>query len=378
MSVVHVETGRRLYGGALQVLYLAQGLEERGVESVVMAPRGSEIVAAARDRGLRVEAFPYLGEADPTGLMRMAWRFSRPDVDVVHLHSRRGADTLGGVAGAVARAPVVLTRRVDNRDPGWMVGAKYALYRRVVAISAAVRDVLVDQGVPREKIALVHSAVDAAKWQAPRSRDELGREFDLDPGAPVAAMVAQFVPRKGHAVLVRALAGLRRRGRPAPIVVLFGRGPLREKVARLAEAAGVGGQLRFAGFRDDLADWMGAFDFCVHPALMEGLGVAAMQAGAAGLAVAGGRAGGIPEIVEHGGTGLLCAPGDAGELADAIARLVGDPEAARAMGGRARRRVEARFSVDAMVEGNLEVYRGLGAPTANWPPGRGAPPAGDP
>ena len=356
MSVIHVETGRHLYGGALQVLYLAQGLEERGVKSVLMVPRGSEIAEAAHDRWLRVEEFGFQGEGDVLALGKMAWRFSRPDVEVVHLHSRRGADTLGGVAAAAIRAPVVLTRRVDNREMEWLVGAKYRLYRRVVAISGAVRDVLADQGVPRDKISLVHSAVDATEWQAPRDAAARDREFDLEPGAPAGAMVAQFVSRKGHWVLVHALAILKGRG-VTPSVVLFGRGPMRENVAALAEAAGVAGQIRFAGFRDDLHEWLGSFDFCVHPALKEGLGVAALQAGAAGVPVVGGKAGGIPEVIEDGKTGILCPPGDAGALATAIAGLLTDPDAARTMGRRARERIASHFSVDAMVEGNLEVYR---------------------
>lgn len=358
MSVVHVETGRHLYGGALQVLYLAQGLEERGVKSVLMVPRGSEIAAAARERWLRVEEFPFGGEADVLALARMAWRFSRPDVEIVHLHSRRGADTLGGVAAAATRAPVVLTRRVDNREVEGVVGAKYALYRRIVAISAAVRDVLVDQGVPREKISLVHSAVDASKWLAPRSAAARNREFDLEGGGPAGAMVAQFVSRKGHWVLLHALSILKSRGLN-PSVVLFGRGPMRENVATLADSLGVSDLIRFAGFRNDLHEWLGAFDFCVHPALQEGLGVAALQAGAAGVPVAGGRAGGIPEVIVDGETGILCPPGDAGALADAVARFMREPDDARAMGRRARARIESDFSVDAMVEGNLEVYRNV-------------------
>lgn len=356
MSVIHVETGRHLYGGALQVLYLAQGLEERGVKSVLMVPRGSEIATAARQRWLRVEEFRFRGEGDVTALGKMAWRFSRPDVEVVHLHSRRGADTLGGVAAAAIRAPVVLTRRVDNRDVEWLIGAKYRLYRRIVAISGAVRDVLTDQGVPQDKISLVHSAVDATKWMTPRDAAERDREFDLQPGTPAGAMVAQFVSRKGHWVLVHALSILKRRGM-RPSIVLFGRGPMRENVAALAEAAGVAGQIRFAGFRDDLHEWLGSFDLCVHPALKEGLGVAALQAGAAGVPVVGARAGGIPEVIDDGRTGILCPPGDAGAVATAIAQLLQDSDAARAMGRRARERVESRFSVDAMVEGNLEVYR---------------------
>ena len=358
MSVIHVETGRHLYGGALQVLYLAQGLEERGVKSVLMVPRGSEIAAAARQRWLRVEEFHYRGEGDVLALGKMAWRFSRPDVEVVHLHSRRGADTLGGVAAAAIRAPVVLTRRVDNREVEWLVGAKYRLYRRIVAISGAVRDVLTDQGVPRDKISLVHSAVDATKWLTPRAAAERDEEFELEPGAPAGAMVGQFVPRKGHWVLVHALSILKGRG-VRPSIVLFGRGPMRANVAALAEAAGVAGQIRFAGFRDDLHEWLGSFDFCVHPALQEGLGVAALQAGAAGVPVVGGKAGGIPEIIEDDETGILCPPGDAGAVADAIARLLQDPDAAHAMGRRARERIESQFSVDAMVEGNLDVYRSV-------------------
>lgn len=358
MSVIHVETGRHLYGGALQVLYLAQGLEERGVKSVLMVPRGSEIAAAARQRWLRVEEFRYRGEGDILALGKMVWRFSRPDVEVVHLHSRRGADTLGGVAAAAIRAPVVLTRRVDNRELDWLVGAKYRLYRRVVAISDAVRDVLTDQGVPRDKISLVHSAVDATKWLTPRTAAERDEEFALEPGAPAGAMVAQFVPRKGHWVLVHTLSILKGRG-VRPSIVLFGRGPMRANVAALAEAAGVADQIRFAGFRDDLHEWLGSFDFSVHPALQEGLGVAALQAGAAGVPVVGGKAGGIPEVIEDGRTGILCPPGDAGAVADAIARLLHDPDAAQAMGERARERIESHFSVDAMVEGNLDVYRSV-------------------
>lgn len=356
MSVVHLETGRHLYGGALQVLYLAQGLEERGVKSVLMVPRGSEIAAAARKRWLRVEEFPYRGEGDLTAAARMLWRFSRRDVEIVHLHSRRGADTLGGLAGKLVRAPVILTRRVDNREVDWVVGAKYGLYRRIVAISAAVRDVLTDQGVPGEKISLVHSAVDASEWLDPEGADARNEEFGLRPGVPAGAMIAQFVPRKGHWVLMHALAILRRHGH-MPNVVLFGRGPMRDKVAALAETAGVADQVRFAGFRDDLHRWLGAFDFCVHPALKEGLGVAAMQAGASGIPVVGGRAGGIPEVVKDGETGLLCPPGDAGALAESIERLLEEPETGEAMGERARERIESRFSIDAMVEGNLAVYR---------------------
>lgn len=358
MSVIHLETGRDLYGGALQVLYLAQGLQQRGVNSVVMVPKGSEVAGAARKRWLRVEEFPYRGEGDAASLARLAWRFSRSDVQLVHLHRGHGAATLGVMAATMARAPLVLTRRVANPEPAWMVGARFGFLRRVIAISAAVRDVLVEQGIPADMVSVVHDAVDASDWRDPCHAAERDAEFGLEAGAPAGAMVARFASRKGHWVVIDALAILKRRGLK-PNVVFFGGGPLRDNVGALAAAAGVEDQVRFAGFRDDLHRWLGSFDFCVLPALLEGLGVAALQAGAAGVPVVGASAGGLPEVIEDGRTGVLCPPGDAGALATAIEGLVEDREAARVMGERARTRVESLFSVGAMVTGNLDVYREL-------------------
>ncbi|MYI45341.1 MAG: glycosyltransferase family 4 protein [Gemmatimonadetes bacterium] len=356
MSVIHLETGRDLLGGALQVLYLAQGLQERGVNSVVMVPKGSEVAEAARKRWLRVEEFTYRGRADALSLARLAWRFSRSDVQLVHVHWGPGADSLGAMAATAARAPVILTRRAADAETEWMVGAKYGVFHRVVAISGAVRDLLVEHGVPAEKIALVRDAVDASDWQESVDAAERNSEFELEPGVPAGAMVAQFLSRKGHWVLIDALAILKRRG-VAPTVVFFGGGPREETVRTLAEVAGVEDRIRFAGFRDDLHRWLGSFDFCVLPALSEGLGGAALQAGAAGVPVIGARAGGLPEVIEHGRTGVLCPPGDAGALATAIAGIVEDREGARAMGERARQRVGNLFPVGAMVTGNLDVYR---------------------
>ncbi|MXW17413.1 MAG: glycosyltransferase [Gemmatimonadetes bacterium] len=101
----------------------------------------------------------------------------------------------------------------------------------------------------------------------------------------------------------------------------------------------------------------GRSPFCGRPALCAGLGVAARLGGAGGVPVIGARAGGLPEVIEHGRTGVLCPPGDAGALATAIAGIVEDREGARAMGERARQRVGNLFPVGAMVTGNLDVYR---------------------
>jgi glycosyltransferase involved in cell wall biosynthesis len=171
----------------------------------------------------------------------------------------------------------------------------------------------------------------------------------------VFGVVAQLIERKGHRVLMRALQRLP--SREGFTILCFGQGPLREALEQEARDQGLGEVLRFAGFRKDLQRWMGGLDGLVHPALMEGLGVSLLQASAAGVPVIASRAGGMPEAVRDGENGLLVPPGDDAALADALRRLIGDAALRRRLGDGGRALIAREFSIDAMVEGNLGVYR---------------------
>ena len=137
MRILHVEAGRHLYGGARQVLYLARGLKLRSVEQTLVCPVGSEIEAAAIRHDRPVESVKMAGDADWMLTFRLRRLFRRLEPDIVHVHSRRGADTFGGRAARRADIPAVLSRRVDN--PESRVGRrKYRDYDQVIAISRAV------------------------------------------------------------------------------------------------------------------------------------------------------------------------------------------------------------------------------------------------
>lgn len=357
MKTVHLETGRYLYGGGAQVLHLVGGLVARGHDAVLVAPEGGAIAAEARSRGLPVETLPFSGEGDVGFAFRFRRLLRRRAPDLAHLHSRRGADTLGWLGARLAGVPTVLSRRVDNPEPPWWARIKYRRYGRVVAISEGIRKVLLSEGVPAGQVVTVRSAVDPAA-HAVECRDRAGflERLRLPAGALVVGMAAQFIPRKGHAVLLEALPGVIR-AVPETRVLLFGRGPEEEAVQRTVAAAGLGEHVHMLGFRDDLAELLPCLDLLVHPALMEGLGVTLLEAGAAGVPVVASRAGGIPETMVEGETGLLVPPGDAGALTRALVELLQDPERRQRMGEAARRFIERERSVDAMVEGNLAVYR---------------------
>lgn len=360
MKVVHVEAGKHLYGGALQVVFLLRELARvPGDAHLLICTEGAAIGAAVRALGVRVVELPLGGDTDPG----MAWRIARvlraERPDLVHLHSRRGADLWGALAGRLTGVPVVLSRRVDNPEARCWVAAKYRLADRVVTISQGIRRVLLTEGVPAGKVICVPSAVDTGRYHPAAdpaaARTALAAEFALPAGVPVVGMAAQFIARKGHAVLLDALPAVLAR-HPDVQFLLFGRGPLAGEVQRTVTERGLAGHVHLPGFRDDLERWLPALDLLVHPASMEGLGVALLQAAACGIAIVAGRAGGIPEIVRDGENGRLVDPHDAGALAAALNGLL-DDAALRARCGAAGRAIAERdFSIAAMVAGNRRVY----------------------
>lgn len=361
MKLVHVETGQHLYGGAQQVAYLLEGLAARGIANTLVCPPGAAIGAHFAGSAVNVIQLPCSGDADLAFVPRLArvLRDERPGL--VHLHSRRGADVLGGIAAKIAGIPALLSRRVDNAENRWWAQRKYRLYARTICISEGIAAVLRSEGVDPARLRVVRSAVQAAPWRQAESREAFCAEFGVDRDALIIGVVAQLIERKGHRVLFEALRGVQSPQKLA--LVIFGQGALRQALE--AEAPSLPLSVRFAGFRRDLPRWIGCLDLLVHPALMEGLGVSLLQASAAGVPIIASRAGGMPEAVRDGLNGLLVPPGDTVALGSAIVRLASEPALRRELGAAGSRLIDAEFSTGVMIEGNLAVYRELLEPEAH-------------
>ncbi len=355
MKVLHVESGRYLYGGAQQVVYLVEQLAVRGVDSVLVCPLGAEVGRALVNR-CQVHEVRFSGDLDLGFVTRLKTIIERENPDIVHLHSRRGADTLGAIAAKLAGVPCVLSRRVDNPEPRWLVPLKYALYDRVITISEGIEKVLRACGVPPGKISCVRSAVDFARFNQAPDRAWFEQSFALPEHSRVIAVIAQLIPRKGHRYLFAALPSLLEKHRDLQVLVL-GQGPLADALAH--QAAEFGGRVHMAGFRDDLPRILPNLTAVVHPAEMEGLGVSLIQAAAAGVPIVASRAGGIPEVVRHERNGLLVDPGDVVSLREAVDRLLSAPDLARRLGDAGKVLAEQEFSTAVMAAGNLAVYRQL-------------------
>lgn len=363
MRILHVEGGRHLYGGAFQVLHLVRGLTARGHENLLACPRGCTLAEAAQSVA-EVHGMPMHGDADLLMMVRL-WRLiRRTRPDLVHLHSRIGADVMGGLAARLAGVTVIHTRRVDNPEPRWLVALKYRLHDRVIAISEGIGRVLLAEGLPPAKLRVVRSAVDFERYTSDCDRGAMRQRLDVPVDALLIGVIAQLITRKGHRTLIEAAPKLIA-AYPNLQIRFFGQGPVADELKHQIAKAGLSAHIQLAGFREDLAEILPCLDLVVHPALMEGLGVSLLQAASAGVPIVASRVGGIPEAVREGENGLLVPPGDVAALHNAIGALLADPQRRKVLGQAGRTRMAREFSIDAMVEGNLKVYREL-CPKDPW------------
>ena len=357
MFSLHIDTARTWRGGQHQVLLTVRGLRQRGERAALAAQPRGELFRRASDGG---DLYPLAPRGDLD--LHAAWKLSglaRDLVpDVIHAHDAHAVAiaALGrALPGPRVIPPIIASRRVDfhirsNAFSGW----KYRQVDRFICASGAIRDMLAADGVPPARVSVVHEGIDIASIARARPLN-LHREFGLPPGCPIVGNVAALVPHKGQRHLVDAAAQLAREV-PDARVLIVGGGELERALARQVRLLRLEGRVILTGFRSDVPSVLKALDLFVMSSVTEGLGTSVLDAMAAGLAVVGTRAGGIPESVVDGRTGLLVPPGDSPALAGAIADLLRDGEKRRAFGAAGRQRVHGVFSAERMVDATASIY----------------------
>jgi glycosyltransferase involved in cell wall biosynthesis len=357
LRIAHIDAERGFSGGEVQVFLLIDGLAARGHENLLLCPPGSRAEAAAAQRGIAVRAVPMRGDLDLTAVWRLSRRLAEAGVDLVHLHTGRAA-WLGGPAARLAGLPAIVTRRMDRSvRRGWRTRLIYQHWaRRVVAISAGVAAHLAAAGVPPSRVTLIPSAVDVARLRPRRDRAAVRAAEAAAADDVVVLTMSALVPRKGLVVLLDALAALAQRGLQPPLWIA-GDGPQRAPLQARVGALGLTAQVRFLGERADVGDLLGACDVFVLPSLHEGLGVAALEAMAAGRPVIASAVGGLAEAVVDGHTGVLVPAGDPACLADALESLLRDPARRAALGAAGPQRIAEHYAAGSMVDAYERLYR---------------------
>jgi glycosyltransferase involved in cell wall biosynthesis len=298
---------------------------------------------------------------------------AREGAAVVHAHDAHGHAAAVLAASAFGLdAPVIVHRRVDFPPGGTAFSRwkyRHRSVRRIVCVSQAIAGILRRDVRDGGRIEVVPDAVDVSRFARARPDGRLRRELGIPATVPLVGNVAALAAHKDHATFVDAAALLLDGGLDARFVVV-GDGPLRREIAARARDRGIASRLLLAGFRDDVPALLPELDVFLFTSREEGLGSSILEAFASRVPVVATAAGGIPELVSDGATGLLAPAGDAAALAWCVRRVLGDPALrARLVEGGARRAAE--HGVERMGERVLAIYREVAAgPAATATPGR--------
>ncbi len=326
----------------------------------VMQP-GDGLAASIRELGAPVLAVDKREGLDWRALGRLMGMARRFKADVLHAHNS-GPAFWAVLAGRALGVPVVVTRHGSSFQQKnlWLRRLTGFLSRRCVCVSRSVLDLATNvDRIPARRLALIYNGVDTLRFSPdPAARDRTRRELGLAGQEKLVISVGRLAPEKAFGDLLSAVAALRAQGR-AVQPLLVGEGPERARLSEIASGLGLASGQVLIGARRDVATLLNAADVYCLSSLSEGLSMALLEAMACGLPVVATRVGGNPEAVADGENGLLVPSGDPAGLAEALGRVLDQPELASAMAQASRSLAEARFSQESMLAGYDRIYREL-------------------
>jgi glycosyltransferase involved in cell wall biosynthesis len=351
LKILHIDPEKNWGGGETQVLGLLTHLAARGHYNDLLAHPGGVLFARCQSLNIRTRPIVMRNDLDVRCIAGLRRLISEMNYDIVHLHTKRAHTLALWFPRRHGRPKYVVTRRMDYPEArNWYT---HILYNRrvdgVVAISQTVANVLIGAGVDKERIQIISSGID------PLVFENIDAQTADSDNTTVVGCLAGLEERKGHQFLLEAGALLKADGLKIHYRIA-GDGPRRAQLEKDVARLRLSDDVIFLGFITNTTEFLAGIDVLVMPSLYEGLGVAALEAMAAGKPIVATRVGGLAESVLDGLTGLLVPPRDAPALAGAIAKLARSRSLARSLGNRGRERVRQHFSLENMALQNESYY----------------------
>ena len=384
-------------GGAQEhVFNLVSRIDRQRYDVSVLSLSGGPAVRRLERSGVSVCVLDDL--ADDEAVDAVAAHLAAVEADVVHNHMYRaeivGTQAAWLLAAAGRRRPLVVgtvhSSRIRSEEDRDLIRRLTPKMDHLVAVSRSIVRKLEDEGRVGAPISLIYNGVDLARYDEPEVCCTLNAEYGIPAGAPVVGVIARLEPEKGHHTLLDAwpavLASV-----PDAHLLIVGEGSQRDALESQAAALGLLAaasapadsastamlphasrpahaiarpdqidmlmpSVTFTGRRDDVPAVTAALDVAVLPSYREAQGLSILEAMALARPVVASAVGGIPEMIDHGRTGLLVPPRDADALAAALVRLLTDHPLADTLGKAGKDLVHERFCVELMVRAVESIY----------------------
>jgi glycosyltransferase involved in cell wall biosynthesis len=361
----------QMWGGAeVWLMDVVRGLGARGHAVTIACRPGTILEKNARAQGFDVVPVAMRSDFDPLVVQKVARILRERKIEIVSTNMDKELRFGGLAARLVRNVAVVPSREVDYPLKNKL---RYrftynVLADRVIANSVATkRSLLINAPwLKPDRIEVVYKGIDPARYlERPEEGDALRRELGIPADAPLVGFVGQVIERKGVHDIAAALP-LVLNARASARFLVVGEGKLDGFLRQRLADAGVADRVVFAGFRNDIPAVMKAVDLLILPSIVEGFGYVLVEAMAAAKPVVATNVSSIPEIVQHGETGVLVDVNDPPRLANAIGDLLDDPAKAHAMGERGRSVMLDKFTLERMIDRIESVFaRAIDAQSAH-------------
>jgi glycosyltransferase involved in cell wall biosynthesis len=359
IRVLHVVNGEH-YAGAERVQdLLALRLPEFGVATAFACVKPDRF-PAARKSATPLYKLPMRGRFDLRPALKLARLIREEKFDLVHTHTPRAA-LVGRFAAGMANVPMVhhlhgqtsteIRRRWFSRLSAVVERMSLSKARAVIAVSDSAGRYIASHGIEAERVRTISNGVPARDALAPRATPN---------GRWMLGTIALFRPRKGLETLLEALSLLRQQGHDVRLraVGSFETADYEQSVKQHAERWGVNNFVEWTGFRSEIDKELDLMDLLAFPSLLaEGLPMVIIESMAAGVPVVGTRVDGVVDAIRDGGDGVICEPGDAVSLCDAIGRILSGQTDWQALREAAWRRQRQQFSDRSMALSLAQLYR---------------------
>jgi len=358
IKVIHVLSDMKIGGAGSWLLNLLSAADKERFDIKVVLPKGSLLIDKVR--GLGFEAIPVDGmkdksfDAGAVSLMLGIFRKEKPQI--VHTHASLSARLAARMAGV----KIINTKHcMDSRKTGIKkLAASYlnnSLSDGIIAVSAAVKQNMADNGVHEDKISVIYGGVSPARELSTEEKSRVRKHWGIAAEDIVVGIVARLAEVKGHKNFIDAAEIISRDNAEVKFLIA-GIGPKEQELKELVSERGLADRVVFTGFIENIYEIFNIIDINVISSLSEALCLSLVEGMFVGKPSIGTNTGGIPEVIKDGYNGYLVPVGDSSMLADAILKLVRDPILRKTMGEKGRKLSKGHFTADAMARGIEELY----------------------
>ncbi len=367
MRVIHLIGGGDTGGAKTHVLNLLKELN-CSIDARLVCFREGDFAEDARRMGVPIDV---INSADPfTGLRELKKLLGNEKVDVIHCHGARG-NLMGTLIRRHLKAPVISTVHSDYRRDYLGRPAARLFYgttntvalRKVdyyIAVADPMAELLIDRNFPADRIYTMYNGIDFKGTADCVPKEEFLRSLGLNyqAGDVVAGIAARLTPVKDYPTLLKAVK-LAVEKVPNLKLVAAGDGEDKETLEQLAKELGIADRVCFAGWVKDTDSFFNAIDINLLTSVSEGFPYVLPEGARMRRATIASNVGGVPVIIDDGRTGLLFEPGDISQLAEHLVTLAKDEALRKRLGDQLYEKAAAEFSIDRMVEYQLEIYKAV-------------------